>query len=187
MKQPEKNRPVFIKRPLTIALIVLGLLILIVLGLEKANVINLYSQNTPQTVQQPTSTIDYSPATEAEMPDESIKQQDTGTHTESPTQNVGEAIAITLSAAGQDYKGGPVVIRTLLSNANGGTCTATLVKGSASKTYTSDINWQGNYYSCEGFNVPYADLSAGTWELTVRADQGANTGSISQQITVEAN
>lgn len=187
MKYTDHSKPAFIKRPLAIILLVVGVLLLTLLVLEKTNVINLYSTETPSATQQPVSTIDYSPPTGAEMPDESIKQQDSAGTAETTNQTPSGTIGVILSAAGQDYKGGPVVIRTILENANGGTCTVTLKKQSIVKTYSAEINWQGNYYSCAGFDVPYADLSPGAWELTISAAQGDNAGEASQDITVEAN
>lgn len=187
MKQTVHNNPAFIKRPLVIVLIILGALLLTLFVLEKTHVINLYSTEKPSTAQQPVNTIDYSPPTSAEMPDESIKQQDSSGTAEATNQTPGGTIGIILSAAGQDYKGGPIVVRTILENANGGTCTVTLQKQTTTKTYSADITWQGNYYSCAGFDIPYADLTPGTWRLTVSATQDNNVGQTSQEITVEAN
>lgn len=187
MKKTDNNSPISIKRLLTILLLALGIIIPILLVLEKTNVINLYSPKEPSATQQPTSTIDYSPPTSAEMADESIKQQDSGGNAATSNQTPDGTIGIILSAAGQDYKGGPVVIRTILANTNSGTCTITMQKQSITKTYSTEITWQGNYYSCAGFDVPYADLSPGTWGMTVNVVQGNNLGTTSQDVVVEAN
>lgn len=155
---------------------------------EKSRVTNIYtkpaSTATIEAPTRPVNSVDYSPATSTEKPDSSAKKQDTPTATNSSTSG---KINIVLSAAGQDIKGGPVVIRTILDGATGGTCTATLINGSTLKTYNSDVILQGTYYSCKGFDVPYADLFAGNWQLKVTATQDNKTGETSKTITIEGS
>jgi hypothetical protein len=61
-----------------------------------------------------------------------------------------------------------------------------LEKGGISKSYTANIGWQGNYYSCNGFSVPFNDLSTGKWNATLVVNSDSKTGKAEQQITVEA-
>lgn len=93
-------------------------------------------------------------------------------------------LAITITALGQDEKQGPVLIRTIVDNITGGTCTYTLKKSSTTKTYSSDVTFSGTYYSCN-YTVPFADLSAGSWTANITVKQNSSSGSIDKTITVQ--
>jgi len=93
-------------------------------------------------------------------------------------------IAITYSFAGQDTPGGAVLIRTILDNANSEQCTYKLTKGSIEKDYSNQAIFSGTYYSCN-YNVPYSDLSNGTWNLTVSAKQDSIFGTASTDVEVK--
>jgi hypothetical protein len=160
--------------------------LLIVIILEKLHVIDLYKKPVPVVIQSNGSketkvnSVDFSPATEAEKPTNDQKKQDT---TGSTTQNPAQAISITLSAAAQDVTGGPVIIRTILENTTAGNCVITLSKDANVKTYNSKITWQGNYYSCN-YDVPYADLTNGNWQLKIIATQDTKQGTASAVVKV---
>jgi myosin-crossreactive antigen len=127
------------------------------------------------------NSVDYSPATSAEKPTNEQKTQDTAAtpSTVTPTSSIN----ITLSAAGQDSASGPVVVRTILDNTTGGSCTITLTKGSTVKTYSASITWQGTYYSCNK-DIPYTDISAGEWQLKLVATQDSKQGTATKVISV---
>lgn len=192
-KNMKKTKQKNILRPVLIvasALVFLGLVLSI---LEKTNVINLYKKhvdtnvNTPADLR-PTNTVDYSPATPDNNTD--INSQKASGSIDNPkttTPPNSSPISVVLSAANQDEKGGPVIVRAILDNLTGGTCTLTLTKGSIVKTYHADVTWLGTYYGCGGFDVPYSDLSVGAWNLKLVVTQNANRGEASQTVTVEAS
>lgn len=183
------------KRKKLIFVSLLGVLALFVLValLENRNIINLYNKNnsipysanpTPITGQEPADNIDYSPATSTDNEDINAKKADGTVDQSQPAPAPTEPIEITLSAAGQDTKGGPVIVRTILGKANGGSCNLILKKGAENKSYTSEVIWSGTYYTCEGFSVPFEDLSAGSWELKLSVNQGDKSGEIARTISV---
>lgn len=173
-----------------LALIVASILLIAgfgVLLLEKSGVTNIYTKPaaTPAPdVARPVNTVDYSPATTSEQAEgERIKNSIIEQSNTTPTTP--SAITITLSAAGQDNKGGPIIVRSIINGATSGSCTLSLVKGSATKTYQSSVVSLGTYYGCEGFSVPITDLSAGTWKLTLKANgPGGIEGSAMQDVMV---
>jgi hypothetical protein len=158
--------------------------------LEKAHIINLYTKPVTVTVN-PTSetstkqvnSVDYSPATDAEKPTTDQKTQDNNT-TSAANSNPTQPITVTLSAAGQDAAGGPVIIRTILENATGGSCAITLSSNSTTKSYSSKITWQGTYYSCN-YDIPYKDVSDGDWQLKIIATQDTKQGTATAVVKVK--
>jgi len=91
---------------------------------------------------------------------------------------------ITTTALGQDQKQGPILIRTIVDNVTGGSCSYKLSKGSIIKNYSSEVSFSGTYYSCN-YTVPYADLSAGTWTIKINVAQDNKSGTASKDVIVE--
>jgi hypothetical protein len=91
---------------------------------------------------------------------------------------------ITTTALGQDQKQGPILIRTIVDNITGGSCTYKLSKGSSIKNYSSEVSFSGTYYSCN-YTVPYADLSPGAWTIKINVVQDNKSGSTSKDVIVE--
>lgn len=113
------------------------------------------------------------------------KQKDTQSGENPQAQTItGSKIVIVLSAASQDVSNGPIVIRSILEGANGGSCKYTLAKSGITKTYSSNVAFSGTYYSCN-YDIPFSDLSSGLWTVTLSATQGSSSGSVSQEVTVK--
>jgi hypothetical protein len=91
---------------------------------------------------------------------------------------------ITTTALGQDQKQGPILIRTIVDNVTGGSCSYKSSKGSIIKNYSSEVSFSGTYYSCN-YTVPYADLSAGTWTIKINVAQDNKSGTASKDVIVE--
>lgn len=161
--------------------------------LEATNITNvrdIISRNSDSNQQtetlRPVNDVDYSPATSTDNTDIDAKKSDGSI--DEPIQKPNDPdspISIILSASGQDYAGGPVLIRSILDNISNGTCTLTLSNDNDTKTYTSAIIWTGTYYSCEGFDVPMSDLSPGEWKLELVASNDTFSGTTTKTITVE--
>lgn len=155
--------------------------------LEKTRITNLYSKpqvNDSATTEQVSTInkVDYKPATpEAVDEGEIIKQQAAEQGSQTSTSS---NIEVSLSAAGQDTKGGPIVVRTVIIGGGGGTCTLTITNNSVSKEYTANVENVGTYNSCQGFNIPVAELSAGSYTVTLSVVNGTSKGTVSQTIEV---
>lgn len=94
-------------------------------------------------------------------------------------------VNIAVSNAGQDFAGGPVVVRTILTDGiNGGECIFTLSKGYATKSYSSEVIYSGTYYSCN-YDIPYDGLSGGEWSLSIKVNQDNKSGETTTKITLK--
>ena len=157
----------------------------IVFGLEKANVINLYSKPvtaTANSAPKPVNTVSYTPATTTEQDEANKIKQDLIDQSNKP-QTSTTKIDVSLSAATQDVAGGPLVVRSMVSTGSG-TCSLTLTMGTETKSYSAEIVNSGTYYNCKGFDVPVADLSNGKWQLKLSATNGQAYGEVSQEVNI---
>jgi len=102
------------------------------------------------------------------------------TTSDNPTSNLNIAI----TALGQDQKNGPLIIRTIIDNITGGSCSYTLLNDFTKRSYTSDVLFSGTYYSCN-YNVPFSELSSGKWIIRITATQDANTSSLEREVTID--
>lgn len=154
--------------------------------LEKTRITNLYTK--PQSSDtslidgvKPANTVDYEPATQEAVDEgELIKQQ----AAEQSNQSSSSSIEVSLSAAGQDTKGGPIVVRTVINGGGGGQCTLTITNNLATKEYTANVENVGTYNSCKGFDVPVAELDTGSYTVTLTVVSGGGKGTVSQTIEV---
>jgi len=131
--------------------------------------------------------IDYSPAkpSDNEKNNEAKKSEDYGNNPENPMPT-DSSIGITLAAAGQDQGGGPVIVKVLLQNINDGVCRLALKQGQKVIEKTGSVTRQNNYYTCDGFSIPFSDVQVGGAQLTltVTATNGASNN-VSTDITIK--
>lgn len=171
-----------------ISLVLASLLLVTVFALiilEKNNVTKFFtnsdtSQGTAGA--RPINDVAYTPATTTEQTEgDRIKQNLIEESNKPPEQTT--KITISLSAATQDVAGGPLIVRSIV-NANSGTCKLTLTQGSTKKEYTNEVTNLGTYYSCNGFDIPASDLSAGQWKLNLSVTNGQAYGEVSQEVSI---
>jgi len=142
--------------------------------LEKTNTINLFSNDAPKTItpQATVNDINYDPATTTDNEDINAKK-DNGTVDASPVVPTNDtSIEITFIANAQDVNGGQLEIRTLLSGVNDGSCALTLTKGTSEIKKSSKVVQQNNYFICDAFIIPYAELTNGEWDIILRVTAG---------------
>ncbi len=157
----------------------------VLFGLEKANVINLYNKpaiSTTNSAPKPINTVDYSPATTTEQDEANKLKQELVDQSNKPQTNTTK-IDVSLSAANQDVAGGPLVVRSMISE-NIGTCNLTLTMGTVKKSYSAEIVNTGTYNSCKGFDIPVTDLDTGKWQLKLSAINGQAYGEFSQEVVI---
>jgi hypothetical protein len=155
--------------------------------LEKAQVTNFYSKpvvaSEVATVR-PVNSVEYTPADPTDNDEINQKKAD-GTLGASNSTPAGAPINVVLTAAGQDSAGGPVVVKVLLTDVTSGTCDMTLTQNEVTKSYSASVINAGNYYTCDGFEIPFEDLTVGTWNLTVTVTSTERTGSATQIVEVK--
>lgn len=180
MKKHNKLARITLVLSATLLIVFFGLVLL-----EKNNVIKLFTNNdsaSPTQEIKPVNNVSYEPATTTEQEEgDRIKQNLIDESNKPPEQNT--KINISLSAATQDVAGGPLIVRSIV-NANAGTCKLTLTQGSTKKEYTNEVTNLGTYYSCDGFDIPASDLSAGQWKLNLSVTNGQAYGEVSQEVNI---
>lgn len=186
MARTNSSLPIY-KRIFFIAVIVSLSLSFAFVVLEKTKVTDFYkkpaSTGTTANDARTVNTVEYTPATTTETDEgERIKATAQAGLSATPTP-AGSKIEVSLSAAGQDVKGGPVVVRAIIGT-TGGQCKLTLAGTNKTQVFTASVINLGTYYGCEGFDVPITDFSVGTYKATLVVTNGASTGSASQQIEV---
>ncbi len=157
----------------------------VMFSLEKANVINFYSKPKiaiSDIATKPVNTVSYTPATTSEQ-DEANKLKQDLIEQSNKQQATTTKIDVSLSAANQDVAGGPLVVRSMVS-ATSGTCKLSLTKDGINKEYSAEVVNTGTYYSCKGFDVPFADLSTGKWQLKLSATNGQANGETTQEVEI---
>lgn len=169
---PNKSKSKKIKKLLSfLPILLIGILVFIAyITIRNSQISNTVdtSSSTPTTSSSSDTIVDNKP-----------KNQDS---TPTPVDN---SIGITVSAAAQDNAGGPVLIRTILENASSGECSYSLTRGDTTKSYSSTVVFSGTYYSCN-YDIPFNDLTMGTWNLNIDINMGNKSGHFNGSITIKA-
>lgn len=154
--------------------------------LEKTRITNFYSKPiaAQDTSIRPVNTVEYTPADPTDSDEINQKKADGTLGATNPT-SAGAPINVTITAATQDVAGGPVVIKLLLNDVTSGTCDITLKQNEIAKSYSASVISAGNYYTCDGFEIPLEDLSTGPWNMTATVTSADRSGSANQNIEVK--
>ncbi len=165
--------------PKKIILLALGLVILAgagAYGLYQSQRANKVHSSADSPIRQ-TNSVDYNPPTQ----DEQKQQEDTKTDVikknDQSAPPADSSITVTLSRANQGGKGLPLNIRTIITGATNGTCTAELTKtGQPTVKKTFPIIVQATYSTCQQADIAASEFSVdGDWALSVTASNSATT------------
>ena len=99
------------------------------------------------------------------------------------TRAITSDITVTVSNASQDSSGGSLVVRTIVSSLETGTCKFELVGSSVNKSYVSKIEYMGTYFGCN-IDIPASDLSNGSYTLNIGVESGTHHGLSSVKLNV---
>ncbi len=81
-------------------------------------------------------------------------------------ENPNHTTTVTISAA--NVYENTVQIRALISGiTSNASCTLKLSQGASTKTYSADIQNLANSSTCQGFNIPTAELTPGKWAFSI--------------------
>ena len=134
-------------------------------------------QAKEQTIENDTPVDTSSPTTTDSSRDP--KLQDDNTTTDSRNSSIKTKIT---AAAVED---GTLYIRNTIDGIyQQGSCTLTLTKGSRTVRKTAGIQALPQSSSCKGFNIPTAELSSGTWNITISVTINDKTGSATGTVEV---
>ena len=166
----------------------IGALVIVFGGLllEKSQITNFYSKpiTTSTATIRPVNSVEYTPADPTDNDEINQKKAD-GTLDSANSTAAGGPINVTITAATQDVAGGPVIIKLLLNDVTSGTCDITLKQNETTKFYSASVISAGNYYTCDGFEIPLEDLATGSWNMTATVTSTDRTGSANQNIEVK--
>jgi hypothetical protein len=178
MKTPnKKNRsPVIIT-----SLLILGLL-LVLGGYTAIAYRNHFWPFHPEAVQTSADKIDLNPPTS--------EQINTGKDIKNAAQDAanqptiqGSQVDLTITSVNQSSTS--LQIRTLIqATTNNGTCSLTLTKNGSTVTRTASVQAAASSSTCEGFDIPLNELSAGKWQMTIKFNSGSINGEVSQEVSV---
>jgi len=178
------------KRRIVIALSTVGFLVLVSVAaaIAVAQMANNDAQpNTPSDTAIPESKINLDAPTQEQLDAAQQKKEDSLTNdqvNQQPTSSLG----VTITASNQNNTSSLLQIRTLIDAiTRSGTCSLTLQQGAVIVSRSADIQAGPSNSTCKGFDIPLAELSAGTWSLTVEATSGNATGKATSQVVINAN
>jgi cytoskeletal protein RodZ len=167
----------------TIGFIALGVAILGLagVGLEKAHVINLFSEDPQKQEQKYNNDRKAATINNNGNPTPSTntgpKEGNAGTYT--PPTNSDN---ITLTAKQTDDQ--HVLVTTQLKGYSDGSCTLTLANGSQTSTQTAPVIYQSQFSTCAGFQVPVSSVGSGKWSITLSVVSGGITTTKSTTLEV---
>jgi len=169
------------------------LAILLVIGLASLSVyvfafngsIFGWQPNPATQTDESTDVTDTTPDPEAPPTDEQIEDGENikRDSIENEDDEQAQTTSLRITSSGQNQAGGTVTVRTLIQRiTNQGTCTLTMTNGGQTVTRTAPVQALPNGSTCQGFDVPFSALSAGTWDTNVEYrngdDNAADTVSI---------
>ena len=107
--------------------------------------------------------------------------------TPTPTPQSGENKAkTTIDITNNNQNGGLLQVRALIAaTVNTGTCTLTLTSGSKTVTKTAGVQALPSNATCQGFDIPVNELSAGTWQATLHFENTTLVADTSKEIVVQ--
>lgn len=143
---------------------------------------------TPKIAPTTTNQINYEPATPEQQQAGVDAKTGTSDTPAAPATTPGsslKSVEVTITAANQN--GSTLQIRTLIGVVeNTGTCTLVLSRsGQTSVTKTAGIQALSSSSTCQGFDVPVSELSAGTWQALITFESSTLTGTATKSIMVQ--
>jgi len=147
-----------------------------------------YNRKSPQITPSDNNLINHSPATsEQQKAGNDTKANSVGAPPASTPIPSGtkKNIQVTITAAEQN--GSTLQIRVLIGAVESkGTCTLALTRaGETSVTKTAGTQALSSTSTCQGFDIPTSELSAGTWNALITYDSSTLAGSATKSIIIQ--
>lgn len=145
-----------------------------------------HSINTAPTTNLKPATTAQKQAGEQQKKQTAIPNEDTKQNPPQSATPSGSTASLAVSITALSQNGTVVQARSLIESViTDGTCTLTLTKGATTVTKTSDIHPLSSSSTCEGFDIPTSELSAGTWQVNLTVTSNGASGNASGKITVQ--
>ena len=124
------------------------------------------------------------PTDDQKLEGERIKERSVDQSDETTTPSTGKMkVSATITSANQNS--GKLQIRFLIQALDKGTCVLRLTKGTTTVTKTSNTQTLPNSTTCQGFDIPLSELSAGEWTYTMDFTSTKNTASVTDKVAIQ--
>jgi len=134
--------------------------------------------------------INYGPATpEQQQAGDSVKSGSTTDTPPKPTPIPGsskKSVEVSITSLNSNSPNGPLQIRAQIGAVDDtGVCTLTLTSpGRSMVTKTASTQSLASISTCNGFDVPLSELSAGIWKAQIQYSSNALSGTASQDVDI---
>lgn len=148
--------------------------------------------------QGPSNTGNYKPTTPeqqqsgTDIKDGAVNSEDDpakpSTNTDTPAIPVNQGSdksSVTLDISSQNQTSSTYQIRTLIGAVtNTGECTLTLTRNGSTISKTASVSALAKTSTCQGFDIPLTELTAGVWQLNIVFSNSTLTGAVTTNITI---
>jgi hypothetical protein len=141
--------------------------------------------------------IDYNPPTTEQL-DAGSQTKEKSVNTDKPTtsgsdtppapvpSNGSSKSTVEVSMTASSQNGNTYQIRYLISTVvDSGTCTLTLTKGAQAITKSAGVQPQSSTSTCQGFDIPTNELTAGQWQAVMSFENDRLQGTTTSTIMVQ--
>lgn len=147
----------------------------------KTKVIEENQTNNTQNVNK----VDYSPPTTEQVENGTSIKKDSLDNITNTDSDITNSANITITVAQKSSDGEYFQIRSFANKVdNTAKCTLSLTKGSQTISKNVDVQTSASVSSCKGFDINISELSAGTWQMTVKYEGNSINGSITKSIEI---
>lgn len=144
-------------------------------------------QSSSQSTVAPVNTVDYGPPKEQDQTDPSIPTTNNLGDSKTPQTETPQPseVSITISRANQGGAAQDLNVRTVVSGATQGTCTATLKKtGQTNVIQSAALTYEVSSAHCN-FDIPMQVFPQdGTWDLTVVVNTSKGSSEVTQSVAI---
>lgn len=100
-------------------------------------------------------------------------------------ENVNNSGGLTGVITAKSVMGDSLIIRNTIDQLVGsGTCTLTLTSGSKTVTKTAEIVQNPSSSTCAGFDVPFAELGKGSWNIEIKVSSGDKSMTLKETVNI---
>lgn len=130
------------------------------------------------------SPIDYNPPTQEQIDAGNDAKNQTIKENEGETSDPSDGLEVTITAANQNTPN--FQIRTLVSQLlTSGSCQLTMTKDTQTIFRTVNIQAASSSSTCQGFDIPLTDLSAGIWNVKISVTSGTQSGVAERTVEIK--
>lgn len=130
--------------------------------------------------------VDYSPPTNEQIESgSSIKKNSLDNTASTESNNAASTADITITVAQKSSDGKYFQVRSFANKVDStAKCTLSLTKDNQTISKSVDVQTAASVSSCKGYDIDISDLSAGTWQMTIKYEGSLINGSTTKSIEI---